>query len=116
MDALQETVIRLYEKNLSLKEISRRTKTSEQKVRRILITVGLWSNPLTETIQQMSNDGKSVDEIAAELNMRHNAVLSYMPYIKCMYNAEYPSKNALKIRACKERKMQQGVNDGEQTT
>ena len=48
MDALQETAIRLYEKKLSVKEISRSTKTSKQKVRRILITVGLWSNPLTD--------------------------------------------------------------------
>lgn len=104
MDALQETVIRLCEQGITVKEIARRTKISEQKARRILITVGLWSSPRSEMIQQMYKNGKSIDEIAAKLNMSRNSVISYIPYRKGMYNAEYPSENALRIRACKERK------------
>lgn len=101
MDALQETVIRLCEQGITVKEIARRTKISEQKARRILVTVGLWSSPCSEMIQQMCKNGKSIDEIAAMLNMSRNSVMSYMPYRKCMYNAEYPSENALRIRACR---------------
>lgn len=104
MDVLQETVLRLSEQGLSINEISRRTKVSSQKVRKILITAGAWSSPLSERINAMLNDDMSVDDISKELGMTRNAVLSYIPYSRGMQNAEYPSVNALKIRKCRAKK------------
>ena len=104
MDALQQTIIRLSEQGFSLKEIARRTGTSAQKVRRVLITMGLWFSPLSEQIRHMRDDGKTTDEIATALHTTRTNVMSYSPYNKCMYNAEYPTTNALRIRACRKGK------------
>ena len=101
MDALQQTIVRLSEQGVTVKQIAQRTCTSEQKVRRVLITMGLWSSPLSERIHRMHASGKTLDEIAAVLGMTRNNVTSYLPYNKGMYNAEYPTTNALRIRACR---------------
>lgn len=109
MDALQQTIVRLSEQGVPVKQIARRTGTSEQKVRRVLITMGMWSSPLSEQIRRMLDDGKTLDEIAAALHMTRKNVIIYTPYTKGMYNAEYPTVNALRIRACKQRK--KGANN-----
>lgn len=101
MDALQQTIIRLSEQGLSLKEIARRTGTSAQKVRRVLITMGLWSSPLSEQIRHMRDDGKTLEEIATALHTTRSNIMNYSPYNKGMYKAEYPTTNALRIRACR---------------
>ena len=112
MDALQQTIVRLSEQGVTVKQIARRTGTSEQKVRRVLITMGLWSSPLSERIHRMHASGKTLDEIAAALGMTRNNITSYLPYNKGMYNAEYPTTNALRIRACRESK--KGANNNDQ--
>ena len=78
--------------------------TTKKHIRRYTRTIGVT------VFFYIYKGGKSVDEITAGLNMSHNTVFSYMPYIKCMYNAEYSSKNVLQIRDCKERKIQRGLN------
>ena len=107
MDALFTSVLRLHEQGLSIKKIARQLQISEQKTRKILITAGAWSSPLSNQIQTMRKDGKSVDQIAATLCITRNAVLSYMPYDRGMKNAEYPTINALRIRASRAKKMEE---------
>lgn len=109
MDALQQTIVRLSEQGVPVKQIARRTGTSEQKVRRVLITMGMWSSPLSEQIRRMFDSGKTLDEIAAALGRTRNNIASYLPYTKGMYNAEYPTVNALRIRACKQRKKERNM-------
>jgi DNA-binding NarL/FixJ family response regulator len=98
MDATIETVVRLYEQGLSLNQIEARHVCSKQKARKILITAGLYTTPLIKQIQKLYAEGKSIQEIAIELNLSGNAVSSMLPYSKGIYNAEYPSINAMKIR------------------
>ena len=110
MDALFTSVIRLHEQGLSIKSISRQLGISEQKTRKILITVGAWSNSVSIQVQEMRKAGKSIDDITSILGITRNAVLSYTPYDRGMQNAEYPTINALRIRASRARK--KGENDG----
>lgn len=110
MDALVTSILRLNEQGLSVAGIARRLKISEQKTRKILITAGAWSSPLSQKIAKMREDGKSIDEIAEFLGMTRNAVLSYTPYDRGMQGAEYPSVNALRIRACRAKK--KGAENG----
>lgn len=105
MDATMTAVIRLYEQGEPIKRIAHRLSLSEGKVKKILITAGLYSTPLTKDIAARAKAGQTVDEIAAALGMSKNGVLNNMPYSKGMYNAEYPSQNALKIRKCRLRKV-----------
>ena len=104
MDALMTSVLRLHEQGLSIKTIALQIKVSEQKVRKILITAGAWSSPTSRKVAELQAAGKSLDEIAAALGITRNAVLSYTPYDRGMQNAEYPSLNALRIRASRAKK------------
>lgn len=112
MDALVTAALRLHEQGLSIAGIARRIKISEQKVRKILITAGAWSSHLSLKIAEMRENGESVDEIAKTLEMTRNAILSYLPYEKGMHYAEYPTINALRIRACRSRKKEDGDGQG----
>lgn len=112
MDTLVTSALRLNEQGLSVAEIARRLKISEQKTRKILITAGAWSSPLSLKIAKMRGDGKSIEEIAESLGITRNAVLSYTPYDRGMKNAEYPTVNALRIRKCRQNK-KKGEANGE---
>lgn len=49
----------------------------------------------------MRDDGKTLDEIATALHTTRSNIMNYSPYNKGMYKAEYPTTNALRIRACR---------------
>lgn len=104
MDALFVSVIRLYEQNNSMKQISKKLGISEKKVKKILITCGLWESSLSKIINSMFSSGKTQAQIAEELGMKEKTVNSYLPYTRGMQNAEYPSMNALRIRKSREKK------------
>ena len=94
MDATYTAVSRLWEQQLSQKEISRRLGISEQKVRKILITIGA----VETDISRMYASGMTAEEIADRLGISKKAVNGHIPYQKGIYNAEYPTLNALAIR------------------
>lgn len=100
MDATFTSVIRLWEQQCSLNEISNRLKVSHGKVRKILITAGYYKTP--ESI--LYAEGMPVDAIAAKLGKSIAAVNSNVPYSKGLYDAEYPTINALRIRRCRDNK------------
>lgn len=47
--------------------------------------------------------GLAVEQIAQKLGKSEKAVLTMLPYIKCMYNAEYPTIQALRTRKSREK-------------
>lgn len=115
MDTLVTSAVELCKKGLSLKQIGRELNISEQKVRKILITAGLWSSETCEKVAALEKKGCSIDQIASEVHLTRNAVLSYMPYDRGMQNAETPTANALRIRKCRERKAKEKAQLEEQT-
>ena len=94
MDATVTAVIRLREQGCSIAEIARRVNVAHTKVTQILVTAGLYETEEARLYAQ----GLSVPEIAEKLGKSEKAVFPRVPYSKGMYNAEYPSTNALKIR------------------
>lgn len=100
MDALYTAVIRLHEQGSSKKEISRRLNISHGKVTKILVTAGLIETEESRLYQS----GMTVAQIADKLEKNENAVLCRIPYEKGMYNAEYPSINAMRIRKSRQGK------------
>lgn len=101
MDVTTQTVLRLHEQGIPRRTIAKRAGISLQKVRKILITAGAWSDETSEKIGKMRSSGMSVPEIAEEMGMKTNTVWSYLPYSKGMYNQEYPTINAIRVRNSK---------------
>lgn len=74
MDVTTQTVLRLHEQGIPRRTIAKRAGISLQKVRKILITAGAWSDETSEKIGKMRSSGMSVPEIAEEMGMKTNTV------------------------------------------
>ena len=99
-------------------------KLSTSKIKKILITGGLWTTETSRTIQTRFNlytssveDGGSgmsgadaVKRIAEELEISLVSVSVNLPYMDVVYNLPEPSANAKRCRRWKERKAARGEN------
>lgn len=100
MDATFATIVRLWEQGYTQTQISKKLSLSLSKVRKVLLTVGLIETEESKFLKQ----DLTVEEIAKKLGKTVKAVSGRIPYAKGMYNAEYPSENALQIRKTREKK------------
>lgn len=99
MDATFLAVSRLWEQNCSQSEIARRLKISQQKVRKILLTIGAISTEESELYAA----GYTLEQIVGITGKSQDVVSSRLPYIKGAYNAEYPTIKALRIRKSRQK-------------
>lgn len=102
MDATEIAVQRLYEQGYSPNMIARRIGISVQKTTKILINIGA----IVTDECRLQKDGLTISEIAERLGKSEKAVLARLPYSKGLYNAEYPTTNALRIRRCRNKRNQ----------
>lgn len=113
-----EKVVSVYRKTDSISETALQTDISTTKVRKILITEGLWSSPRSRQIQELSEQGKSSSEIADILQISSVMVQNYSPYKKGLYDE--PEKTGTAIRSGKyrerNRKYAQKTREREQQT
>lgn len=98
MLGLEEKIARAYDALGSVKAVAKDFGLSEQKVRKVLISLGIYESKRLDVISELVGQGYSVEEIAEMLKVRHSTVLGYLPYSKCIYNSESPTRNALNIR------------------
>ena len=112
--------LQAFKKELELQGI----KLSTSKIKKILITGGLWTTETSRTIQTRFNlytssveDGGSgmrgadaVKRIAEELEISLVSVSVNLPYMDVVYNLPEPSANAKRCRRWKERKAARGEN------
>ena len=92
--SLYEKVIGEFKNKLSVKEIASKLEISIVKVRRILITEGLWSSRSSDEIGRLYKQNYSVKEIADELHMTEKNVQAYLPYTKGVYGLDNKSESA----------------------
>jgi DNA-binding CsgD family transcriptional regulator len=76
------SVCSVYEGNKSIKKTAQLLSISEERVRRILITEGLYTCALHKQISELLNQGKPIDEIADILKMKPKNIRTYLPYDK----------------------------------
>lgn len=87
-----------------MKRIAKRLKLSEQKVRKILITLGQYTTPTISSVNIAYKNGQTIEQISGQQNITTKSVRSMLPYTKGQYMAEYPTINALRVRASKAKK------------
>ncbi len=70
---------------------------SLMKVRKALITSGDFSSWISEEVERMIGNGKSVTYIAKTLNLTESSVYSYIPYKIRAYNLSEKSVDADRV-------------------
>ena len=101
-----QDVIDLYKKQKEITEVSKITGLSYNKVRKILITNGVWTNDIVEKIKVMRENGVSDSDIMQSLNMTQKTFNNYIPYSKSVYSFNM-SENARRIAECRNKKRTQ---------
>lgn len=105
-------------------------KLSTSKIKKILVTGGLWTTQQTRAIQELfsnytasiDEDGKGLTEaeairlIAKELEISVVSVSVSLPYSSVVYNLPEPSSNAKRCRRWKERKAASATSTKHDTT
>lgn len=82
---LYDRIIETYKESNSIKLTAAKLNTNTIKVRRVLITEGLWSSKTSEAVGELHKQGKSTAEIATALFISEKNVQSYLPYTKGAY-------------------------------
>lgn len=103
-----QSVLSLCEQGESVKRIARRVKISEPKVTKILVTNGRYHSPTADIVRKDLQNGMTVQQICEKRGMSEKTIDKYIPYRKGMYGAKYAPKNALHIKAWREKKKANG--------
>lgn len=98
-----QNIIKVYLQTGSVKETAERLKTYPIKVRRVLITEGLWSSRTSEAIGALWNQGMTVEKIAEKLCLSEKNIQSYLPYTRGQYGGENRSDTAVRSGIYRER-------------
>lgn len=101
---LYDRIIDSYKKTSSVKKTAGELKTSVIKVRRVLITEGLWSSATSRSIHDLRKQGLDTKQIAEKLHYTEKNVQAFSPYTKGAYDRENKSAYSVQSRKYRERK------------
>ena len=100
------TVVSMYRRGASKKQIAAYTGISMGKITKILITKGLLQTEKSILIQEKLKNGFTPEEIRKELKISTTCYNTSIPYEQGEYNSDFCSNNSKNIRKCKEKKQQ----------
>lgn len=103
-EMIREDVLAAYRLTESIKGAARKCGVSEVVVRKVLIGEGLHTSPRVERIRELTAAGMPPKDICELLGVSDSCVNGNMPYVKGTHLNPNKSVNALRIRACRERK------------
>lgn len=98
-----EKVVKTYRKTESIRETAAYHKISRVKVRKLLITEGLYSTPESIKVNDLLSKGLSTEEVAEKLGMSVGSVNNLSAYRKGENKLEHPTKNAINARKWREK-------------
>ena len=102
--SLYQKIVDTYRIHKTIRMTAIKCGCSRTIVRRVIITEGLLVTPRIEKIKEMLSEGMEIEEIAKRLNCSEETIREYSPYRRgCRVDLPV-TKNALRIRACRERK------------
>ena len=118
---LYQAIIDSYLETGSVLKTSRALSVSEVKVRRVLLTEGLWSSRTSLQVQHYHNQNMTASQIAQLFHTTEKAVQQYMPYERGMYNKEDRTTDAQhsaiyreRMRRAKERTLKKAAQMAEE--
>lgn len=106
---LYNRITEVYQKSKSIKKTAEEIGTSVIKVRRVLITEGLWSSPTSKKILNLYNQGLATKDIAKMLAYTEKNVQAYLPYSRGFYG-DCQSDDSVRSKEYRERKKQAAEN------
>ena len=77
---------------------------STAKIRKILITGGLWTTERSREVAELYERFGSVNRVAEELGLSIGLVTTYLPYRRIVYDLDEKSGNARRIDRWRERR------------
>lgn len=98
-----DLAVATYQKSESIRTAARELSISPMKLRKILITDGVYENEMSREIRSMYEKGMPIEEIARIEGMTASNVYAYLPYEKSIYNLEQKSVNADRQKRYRER-------------
>ncbi len=87
----------------SIRSVAAEFGLSRTKTKKILVTLGVIKNEITEKAVELKKQGLTLEQIADELGLSMATVSTYMPYETVIYNGEEKSANAINIANYRER-------------
>ncbi len=103
MKELIEAVKESYGITGELKNTAKEFSMSELKIRKILITAGVYHNEASDLVYRLYREGKSKEEIKIITGLGKSSVNGYLPYIKTIYKQSEVSLNARRIEVYRHR-------------
>ncbi len=94
----------LYQDGYTLLEIGEEMMLDQQKVRKLLITAGVYESETADKVLALKKEGRTIAEIMQSLGLSRSSVSSYLPYTKGLYKSEQASPNSERIALCRRRK------------
>lgn len=105
MDTLAEAyTVQVIQSDGSIRKLAEEFAMSPLKVRKLLITSGVFSTDISEQVRKLYAEGKTIPMIQEITGLSRASVHSYLPYTKMVYKADELSTNAERIRVYRERK------------
>lgn len=74
------------------------------KIRKILVTAGVYETPISRQVKELYEEGKTVSEICKLMNLSAASVNGYLPYKKAIYNMKEKSLLAERLIRYRSRK------------
>lgn len=100
-NATIDQIIREYKECKSVREVARRYQISEQAVKKMLISNGIYPSAKSKQIAEMLEAGKSYEEIIEKNNIK--TLSMFLPYSRGPYAIGEKSLNAKRIKAWREK-------------
>lgn len=87
----------------SLRSVAEEFGFTHLKARKLLITADAYVTEISDEVQSLKAEGKTIPEIMEITGLKRASVHSYLPYTKIVYNAKESSLNAERLRKFRSR-------------